>query len=264
MRNDTEAQAMAFLADAMLGGPNYAAERMERGEQRRAVASTNLPNPRGCKAEWEALGVVFGEKVDDLFIRATLPEGWSVEPSDHSMWNNIMDDKGRRRGQYFYKGAFYDRDAFLNHPDRRYMAERDYSDAVAEGSVRAVVKDAGAVIFATDMEPIGDRKSWDAGDEHRERALAWLIERFPDHENARAYWDESLTPMVGAEGERGGTAPLVANQAELGPEAAVGVEQQSAPARASIDARERKARLAEVLDPDHEGAFIDDPRWPKP
>ena len=50
----------------------------------------------------------------ELFIKVELPEGWSIKPTDHSMWSNLVDDKGRERASIFYKAAFYDRDAHLS------------------------------------------------------------------------------------------------------------------------------------------------------
>ncbi len=38
------------------------------------------------------------------------------------MWNELVDDKGRVRASFFYKGAFYDRDAFINF-NTRYSIE---------------------------------------------------------------------------------------------------------------------------------------------
>jgi len=48
-----------------------------------------------------------------------LPIGWKKRSTGHSMWNDLVDDKGRVRATFFYKAAFYDRDAFINF-ERRY------------------------------------------------------------------------------------------------------------------------------------------------
>lgn len=185
-------QALLLLGDAMTHGASGSIERMERAEQIKAVNSRELPKPRPDERDaWEALGLTFGEDTDDLFCNATLPEGWCVKPTDHSMWNDIVDERGRKRGQYFYKGVYYDRSAFMGMPSRRYSAGRDYSNDIPEGMVRGRVVDdgTGEVLYTTDMEAIGDRKSWDAGDEHAALALAWLSEHYPDHADPKAYWD---------------------------------------------------------------------------
>jgi hypothetical protein len=61
------------------------------------------------------LGFTFGDPVpgDPLFQQATLPEGWSKQPTDHSMWTKIVDDRGVERVEVFYKAAYYDRSAFM-------------------------------------------------------------------------------------------------------------------------------------------------------
>jgi hypothetical protein len=43
----------------------------------------------------------------------SLPPGWKVVPTDHSMWSDLVDAKGEKRASIFYKAAFYDRDAFI-------------------------------------------------------------------------------------------------------------------------------------------------------
>ncbi len=79
-----------------------------------ALVGTRDLLPRDCPREQlEALGFVFGEDADDLFVNVTLPKGWRKKATDHSMWSDLLDDKGVKRGSIFYKAAFYDRSAFL-------------------------------------------------------------------------------------------------------------------------------------------------------
>lgn len=51
---------------------------------------------------------------DNLFIKVKLPEKWKIERTDHHMWSNLLDEKGRRRASIFYKAVFYDREAFIS------------------------------------------------------------------------------------------------------------------------------------------------------
>lgn len=55
---------------------------------------------------------------DELFVDVILPEGWKIKGTSHSMWNNLIDQNGRIRASFFYKAAFYDRDAFLTFKTR--------------------------------------------------------------------------------------------------------------------------------------------------
>ena len=67
------------------------------------------------KTKLEALGVVFGDPVKDdpLFVYATWPTGWSIEPMDHIHWNMLMDDKGKTVIKIFYCAKFNDRRAHM-------------------------------------------------------------------------------------------------------------------------------------------------------
>ena len=87
-------------------------EAQEKAGQLELVASSNMPLELLPNQEsFEVLGFKFGEKIDDVFQNATLPEGWSKKESDHDMWSSIVDEKGCDRVEVFYKAAFYDRRA---------------------------------------------------------------------------------------------------------------------------------------------------------
>jgi hypothetical protein len=101
-----------FVVAQMPGG----IEAQEAMAQRDLVESQKLPkkgtiDSPNTKAKLEALGFVFGAEVDDLFISCQFPQGWSIKPTDHSMWSFVYDDQGVERMRIFYKGAFYDRRA---------------------------------------------------------------------------------------------------------------------------------------------------------
>lgn len=101
----------------VMGGNPRAIEAQEAQGQRDLVANTQLPvdcTP-DFKAKLEAAGVIFGAKTpgDPLFCMATLPKGWKKQATDHSMWSDLVDDKGKKVAAIFYKAAFYDRSAFM-------------------------------------------------------------------------------------------------------------------------------------------------------
>lgn len=89
-------------------------EGMEAEGQRELVNSTALPKPGAAQAAFEALGFSFGEESDELFVQATLPEGWTRAATDHAMHSDVLDTEGRRRVGVFYKAAFYDRSAEMH------------------------------------------------------------------------------------------------------------------------------------------------------
>lgn len=92
--------------------------------QMELVNSSQLPSKMNSYSKdnsklleiYEKLGIkVLGQsKGDNLFLDVVLPEGWKKRGTSHSMWNELVDDKGRVRATFFYKAAFYDRDAFIN------------------------------------------------------------------------------------------------------------------------------------------------------
>lgn len=54
------------------------------------------------QAAFEALGFTFTDIGDSVLFEATLPEGWSTQetPGSSILWENLVDDKGRVRGNY--------------------------------------------------------------------------------------------------------------------------------------------------------------------
>lgn len=190
------AEMVGFLGDSMTGGTDYAAERNGKHKQALAAASKRLPSrvDRDDRLVYEALGFVFG-KVDGLFMEATFPEGWDTKPTNHYMYTHIVDQHGRRRGQYFYKPDFWDQEASLWGAERRFRCEKDY-DKRRDTEVVVRVLDCGTEIHRTKAHPIvaaPDEKTWETSERVEAAAFgdarAWLEARFPECGNPLAYWD---------------------------------------------------------------------------
>lgn len=99
----------------LMGGNPNAIEQQEAQGQEELVASELLPS----QGDWEGLeklGIKRGDPVegDSLFVHAHLPDGWTKRPTDHSMWSELVDEKGIKRASIFYKAAFYDRSAQIH------------------------------------------------------------------------------------------------------------------------------------------------------
>jgi hypothetical protein len=109
-------EALLHLAGAMMMGTSGYIEHQEKQGQADVSRGCKLPIRISGKSkeELEEIGFVFGDQIDELFQECTLPEGWEIRPTDHSMWSDIVDDKGEKRGSMFYKAAFYDRRAFAS------------------------------------------------------------------------------------------------------------------------------------------------------
>ncbi len=181
-----------MLAFGMIMGGSAMIEHQEAMGQRSLVQSETLPTKMdpASKAQLEKAGVKFGEKVegDDMFQYVKLPTGWKKVRTDHSMWSNLVDEKGRTRASIFYKAAFYDRSAHLS-TNRRYSYSFDYDRFEKEGVGVTTVTDGTEIIHGT--EPINgrNRKSFDVSDEANKLANDWLTANYPDWQDAAAYWD---------------------------------------------------------------------------
>lgn len=194
-----------ILADSLIGGgAGDAILRQEKRGQDKLVNSEVLPRKynSGTRQQFEQMGIVFGENADDLFVYVTLPAGWSKQPTDHSMWSKLVDDKGRERASIFFKAAFYDRDAFLS-ISRRYGCSsrpvRGYDDPDYRlGGWVGVVNDGKQEIWQSpelgpEPDSNKDRPAWLKWYQDKEalgdQARQWLATNYPDWENPLAYWD---------------------------------------------------------------------------
>ena len=99
-----------------------AIEAQEKQGQEELVNSSQLPKYTNtgirkaeAKEKYEELGIKVksDSRGDDLFVDVEMPKGWKVQATDHSMWSDLVDDKGHKKAEIFYKAAFYDRDAFI-------------------------------------------------------------------------------------------------------------------------------------------------------
>lgn len=163
-------------------------EAQEAAGQAELASSSSLPTEcyGDTKKALEAAGVAFGEAFSDdaLFCPVTLPTGWKIKPTSHSMHCDLVDDKGRVRAGIFYKAAFYDRKADLNAKTRyRYDGYLDGSD---DTHLKAAVLDGETIIHE-----LGEyvRATYEDADAMRKLGVAWLDEHYPDWKDVGAYWD---------------------------------------------------------------------------
>jgi hypothetical protein len=141
------------------------------------------------KDPWEQVerfwGIKHGEVVDKIFYSVTLPEGWSIKPTDHAMWNDLVDAAGHVRGNIFFKAAFYDYNSHM------FIASRYSTDYAAPEQRAASSRDevhqyhvvdrlTGEKIYSTALGTFGDVSD----DAHK-----WLKEHFP-LESGFAYWPD--------------------------------------------------------------------------
>jgi hypothetical protein len=182
-----------FIAASTAGG----IEAQEKRGQMEQAQKQTLPLDLRGREHFEALGFVFGSPVEEIFQETTFPEGWKKVPTDHSMWSDLVDDKGRKRGGIFYKAAFYDRSAHAS-LSPRFHVSKDYESKEPTDTVM-VVDACGIVDRKIEGLPkpdwSGDRekareasgKSEAASDE----LTAWLDAEYPEWRSPVAYWDIS-------------------------------------------------------------------------
>lgn len=180
-----------------------AVARQEAEGQTQMTEGALLPTDirHGSQADLEAMGVVFGEAEDELFVKVQLPTGWRIEATDHGMHSHLLDAQGRKRAELFYKAAVYDRRADLtlvprfsiNSHAQRCDAEGRPDD---NGSYRQVA-------VCQDGQPLQvmghyERRDWSTENALRHAGEAWLDNQWPEWRQVTAYWDTpNATPSPG-------------------------------------------------------------------
>ena len=97
----------ADMLESLIAGADAVTKRVHAHMK----SKTELPIANADAKTNEALtrfGVVLGDVLPErggLFRAVTLPAGWSVTSSDHYMYSNLRDEKGRNRALIGYKAA---------------------------------------------------------------------------------------------------------------------------------------------------------------
>lgn len=115
-----EANAEQYSDQTNLSGASPRAILQQEAAAQRAVAESpkwllaRRTNPRNedSRAGLEALGFTIVGEADDLFYEVTPPKGWTKTTDGY--WTYVVDESGVERVSQFFKGAFYDKDAFVN------------------------------------------------------------------------------------------------------------------------------------------------------
>ena len=146
------------------------------------------------REQYSKIGIEVIEEYDDLFFNVILPKGWRIEETTHSMWNNVFDEKGRKRMEFFCKKSFYDRDAFTNF-ERRYSYSKvpfdEYKTNASYEERRdkewhGVIYDSNTEIFRTEpmlMEDVSE-------DTIKNICIEYLNKNYPLWEEINAYWND--------------------------------------------------------------------------
>lgn len=137
------------------------------------------------RSQFEGLGFLFEDPVDDLFVAVSFPRGWSKRATAHSMWSDLLDDRGRKRASLFYKAAFYDRKAHTR-LTTRYLPCTDFSAHPSTLNKYSIKDHDGTV-----LSEIGDAQDTDypAQRAMEQKCLEEIMKRFPEWQDPLAYWD---------------------------------------------------------------------------
>jgi hypothetical protein len=166
---------------------------------------TESRNYSNAEKLYNLLGIEVLGEYDDLFLNVKLPEGWKIEPTEHSMTSKLFDNKNRERATIFYKAAFYDRKAHFS-LDTRFHIQVEPEDAYQSGMTSnerrelplyGRVYDQGEIVFQTEGEQQIriSPETVDAYDEQYKRlgeeCNQWLIDNnYPEYNNPLKYWEE--------------------------------------------------------------------------
>lgn len=189
MSYDPMLEGMLAMAIGMsTGSASEGLETVQNEEQNRARVGCRLPiKMKPSKETFEALGFTFEDIGDDVLCKAALPDGWKLKADGGGYWTYLIDEKGRKRGSYFYKGAFYDRSGYMN-LSQRFYATYDAADPENwEGPFTVLVKDADDTIIFT-----AGKCAKVHTDEYKklmDKATDYLKTNYPDWEDPTKYWD---------------------------------------------------------------------------
>jgi hypothetical protein len=188
MSYDPKLEGMLALAIAMgTGSASEGLEATQNAEQNRARSLCRLPKDmRPSREAFEALGFKFEDIGDDVLCQATLPEGWTLK-SDGGYWTYLIDEKGRERGSYFYKGAFYDRSGHMVLKQRFHISTQNIDPENWDSPIRITVVDFdGTVLFDAGQ---CEKDYSDESKELKQQARGYLSSNYPEWEDETKYWD---------------------------------------------------------------------------
>lgn len=213
MTLDNEITFLDALLYAYEGeSPSKAIENQEKRGQQMVVEYHRLPKATNrcsnirpkrddfefTKVQYEKMGIKIIDEYDDLFWNVQLPDGWKIEATTSAIWNYLIDDKGRKRASFFYKAAFYDRDAFINF-DTRYTTYIDYIDDPVESvyeewhksPIIGHIRDCEEIIYSTAAKDSFDDYHMQDKVENtiKEEMENYMAEHYPDYKDVNAYWD---------------------------------------------------------------------------
>lgn len=174
--------------------------RQEHSGSLNAIKNCELPIPSAeDKPQFEALGFTFGEVVNRVLCRATLPAGWKQDyDQTDSRGQVILDDKGRKRVTMFIKLAYYDMYASMvllrrfRAANRSLGGYRPHMTETERETRENVVTDAGEVVWTSgQLKPSGLNK-YEIQSVWEKEVWDMLDKALPNNNDPLAYWNEDV------------------------------------------------------------------------
>lgn len=165
-------------------------------EERDKIVKNN--NIEYTKQQYARMGIQIISEYDELFFNVELPARWVIKPTDHSMWNDVIDDKGRKRISFFYKSAPWDYDAFCNfsrrygydiEPFDEYESDATYEQRKFKPWKLWVTDCGGKIKLLKEITPKTQQEYLNKDDVFRNIARQYMTENYPLWEDINAYWD---------------------------------------------------------------------------
>ena len=165
---------------------------------REQVHIANKNKEEWTRQQYERMGIKIIDKFDDLLYSVELPEGWEIRATDNSMWNYLIDNKGRTRASFFYKAAFYDRDAFINFchryhfsvlPFDEYKSKATYEERKFKPWKLHLMDSDVSIKVLIEFTPTTDDEYYKVDDTLAKIGRAYLDENYPGWEDINSYWD---------------------------------------------------------------------------
>lgn len=165
-------------------------------EQRRQISEKN--NRDFTREQYEKMGIIILEEYDDYLYRVQLPEGWKLVPTSHSMWNDVFDEKGRKRISYFHKAAFWDRDAFTNFlcrygfkicPFDDYNSDATYEERMFKPWSLYITDNDKKIKLLKEVTVFTKSEYYKLEDELRLLGIQYMSDFYPEWKDINAYWD---------------------------------------------------------------------------
>ena len=165
---------------------------------RERVHIANKNKEEWTRQQYERMGIKIIDKFDDLLYSVELPKGWEIRASDNSMWNYLIDNKGRTRAAFFYKAALCDRDAFINFchryhfsvlPFDEYKSKTTYEERKFKPWKLHLMDNNVSIKVLMEITPTTDDEYYKVDDTLAKIGRAYLNENYPGWEDINSYWD---------------------------------------------------------------------------